>query len=491
MDLRGRDTGPTSPAQRDVFRLRERTPGLSSHHRLVAWQRTALTFAVIALLAATVKFPRWTGVGIVTLLALAHLSTLGFRISLYRRSLAAPSLLSRGAGAPLLPDDQLPRYTVLVPAYREPTMIPVVLQAIARMDYPRHLLEVKLILEAEDRESLAVVETLELPDEVDVVVVPPVPPRTKPKALNYALYESTGELVTIYDAEDVPDPMQLRRAASLMARSPDTVACLQARLDSFNADQNIISQWFTLEYTLWFEQFLPGLVLGGDPVPLGGTSNHFRREALLRVGAWDPYNVTEDADLGIRLHRLGYRVGMLDSTTLEEANSDFVNWAKQRSRWHKGYLQTWLVHLRHPADTFRAMGLRGFMSFNLFVGGTPLLALLNPIFMAVSLLWFAARPAFVPALFPGPVLYLGLASWLVGGFLFFYSFLLTAAQRDDVNLFRAAMFSPVYFLMMSVGAYKAALQLLIEPSFWEKTEHGLTSDPAMGFGLEHVGTDAR
>ena len=429
------------------------------------------------MLAAGLLFrPRLTTIVLVAAATFVYTTSLVYRVLLFRRGFDRPSAIAiSDEEARAIPDDELPVYTVLIPAYREPEVIGDLIAALERIEYPRNRLDVKILLEEDDAETIAAVSALPLGAHMQLVYVPPAEPRTKPKALNYGLAAAIGEYVTVYDAEDRPDPLQLRRAVAVMQRAPKTLACLQARLDSFNPRQNIMTEWFSLEYTIWFRQFLPGLVSGGEPVPLGGTSNHFRRDVLVRVGGWDSYNVTEDADLGVRLHRLGYRVGMFDSTTFEEANSDFVNWAKQRSRWHKGHLQTWLVHMRHPVVVWRALGPRGFVVFNLFVGGTPLMAILSPIFWFLTLLWFAAQPPLVPALFPGPILYIGLVAWLIGNFLFFYAFVLAAAEREDVNLFRAACFSPVYFVMMSVGAYKALFQLISEPSYWEKTEHGLAS----------------
>jgi cellulose synthase/poly-beta-1,6-N-acetylglucosamine synthase-like glycosyltransferase len=306
-----------------------------------------------------------------------------------------------------------------------------------------------------------------------LVIVPTSQPRTKPKALNYGLTVARGSLVTIYDAEDRPEPLQLRRAAVAFSRSTPQVACLQAKLSYFNPDQNLITRWFAVEYAMWFSQMLPGLARVGAPVPLGGTSNHVRRSVLVRAGGWDPYNVTEDADLGIRLHRLGYRTAVLDSTTLEEANSDFVNWAKQRSRWYKGYLQTWLVHTRRPRLLWSQLGPAGTARFSLFVAGTPLLALINPLFWTLTALWFTAQPAFVTAMLPAPVYYASLLCWLGGNFLFAYAFIVTALEMDRPELVLAAALSPLYWVMMSIAAIKAAIQLVTDPFYWEKTQHGL------------------
>lgn len=463
--------------RRSVSHLREVAPDLSAHRTLSDDQRRAavVTGAVVlaALLVATVP----TLIVLTGLLTLAYLANLVFRVRLFRLSLRNPAVMwVTDSDATAVPDDNLPTYTVLVPAFREgERVLRRLLDSLDRLDYPRDLLDVKLLLEEDDVETqlAAAGAGAGAGGRAEIVLVPAAGPRTKPKALNYGLHGARGQLVTIYDAEDRPEPLQLRRAAVALGGSPRTLACLQAELSYFNPDQNIITRWFTVEYLMWFSQFLPGLARLDAPVPLGGTSCHFRRDVLVEVGAWDPYNVTEDADLGIRLHRLGYRTGVLASFTYEEANSDFVNWIKQRSRWYKGYLQTWLVHMRRPRQLRRELGTAGFVRFNLFVGGTPLLNLLNPVFWTVTLLWFVARPALIETIFPGPIFHLGLFCWLVGNFFVAYAFMFTALRHDRPALVAAAALAPLYWVMMSMAAVKAVVQLVRDPSYWEKTSHGL------------------
>jgi cellulose synthase/poly-beta-1,6-N-acetylglucosamine synthase-like glycosyltransferase len=303
--------------------------------------------------------------------------------------------------------------------------------------------------------------------------VPPGEPRTKPKACNVGLMRSRGELVTIFDAEDRPEPLQLRRAVVAFRRLGPRVACLQARLSYHNAEQNVLTRWFTVEYDTWFRWLLPGLMATGAPIPLGGTSNHIRREALVAVGAWDPWNVTEDADLGLRLARCGYEVAMLGSTTAEEANSDAINWVKQRSRWYKGYLQSFAVHVRHPVALWREVGVRGVVGMVLFVAATPVLAMVNPLFWALTALWILARPAAVAALFPPLVYYPGLAVWMVGGLAAILAGVANARAAGKPHLAGAALVSPLYWVLMSLAAIKAGVQLVTQPSYWEKTTHGL------------------
>lgn len=466
--------------------LRERTPDLSSYVTIDQKQRKGGIIALVLVALGLLLFTKPVAVGVAALLTFVYLSAVGYRILCFVKGVSGGHLVKVSDDDALAATaDDLPRYTVLVPAYREPEVIAVLLRNIGALNYPRSLLQVLILLEQDDAQTLDAVRAAAPGPHVRVVIVPPSELKTKPKACNYGLQFADGEIVTIYDAEDRPEPLQLRRAAIAFRRLPSEVACLQAQLGYFNSDQNRITQWFTAEYVTWFAHFLPGLVALGAPVPLGGTSNHMRADVLRELGAWDPYNVTEDADLGMRLHRRGMRTAVLDSVTLEEANSDFVNWAKQRSRWYKGYFQTWLVHLRNPRQLYRELGWRGFLGFNLFVGGTPLLSLLNPIFWGMTLIFFLSKqgpgdtsfPASaIEALFPAPWYYLALLCWLIGNVAIIYMSVLSMRAAGRPELVVAALLSPIYWVMMAVAAIKACVQLVYQPSFWEKTTHGLFVD---------------
>ena len=454
--------------------LLEARPDLSAASPLDRGQRRAFMVIAAVIVVALVAAPHATLVTGVALATIAYAAATVYRVLLFRAALRDQTAVQvTDEEARAVPDADLPHYTVLVPAYHEPEVVGGLLAALGRLEYPVDRLDVKLLLEADDTETMEAVAVLGDVPFLEVVLIPPSEPRTKPKALNYGLTLARGELVTIYDAEDDPDPLQLRRAAVALARLGPEVVCLQARLSYANADQNLITKWFTAEYTMWFTLFLPGLSTLGAPIPLGGTSNHFRRDALARLHGWDPYNVTEDADLGLRIARAGGRVRVLDSTTLEEANSDFVNWAKQRSRWYKGYLQTWLVHLRHPRQVWRELGPKGFIQANLFVGGTPLLALLNPVFWVMTLVWFVGHPVGIRELFPAPIYYAGIACWAFGSFVVIYMMVVSVRIARRPELLITALVAPIYWIMMSIAAVKAAVQLVIAPSFWEKTTHGL------------------
>jgi cellulose synthase/poly-beta-1,6-N-acetylglucosamine synthase-like glycosyltransferase len=453
--------------------LRDRSPELAAVPRLSVGQRRFLIALAGTVGIALVARPQHTLIVLVAVAIAVYTAGLVLRGDLLRLAMAGSPMLSvSDEDARAVPEDDLPVYTVLVPLYNEPAIATQLMGALAALDYPRDRLDVKVLLEVDDAATIDAIRAADGALDVELLIVPVSQPRTKPKACNFGLSRARGELVTIFDAEDLPDPLQLRKAVVAFGRHPE-LACLQARLSYHNPDQNMLTRWFAAEYELWFTLLLPGLASMGAPIPLGGTSNHIRRSILEDVGAWDAHNVTEDADLGVRLHRHGYRVGVLDSVTFEEANSDAINWVKQRSRWYKGYLQTWLVHLRHPRRLVAEVGWRQFIAFNLFVGGTPLLALLNPVFWAMTILWFVRQPPWVAELFPAPIYYAGTVCFVLGNVSVIYANLLGAQIARRPNLVLAALLSPIYWLLMSAAAAKATVQLIHAPSYWEKTTHGL------------------
>jgi cellulose synthase/poly-beta-1,6-N-acetylglucosamine synthase-like glycosyltransferase len=378
-----------------------------------------------------------------------------------------------------LKDADLPYYTILVPVHREAEVLPDILKSLALIDYPAARLDILVLLEEDDLETIQKFDEINPPRFIQKIIVPDELPKTKPKACNYGLIHARGEYVVIYDAEDMPDRDQLKKVYIAFSKTPANVACIQAKLNYYNSRQNILTQWFTVEYSMWFDLLLPGLDAEHAPIPLGGTSNHFRTYALVEAGAWDPYNVTEDADLGIRLFKRGYRTRIVDSTTYEEANSQYDNWIRQRSRWLKGYMQTWLVHMRHPIALIKEIGFRNFMSFQFIVGGTFFTALMNPIYWIMTLLWFVAQPSFIHLLFPGPIFLMGALCLYVGTFVFTYVNIAGAMRRGYYDMVRTAMLSPIYWAMSSIASWKGFVQLIFKPHFWEKTRHGLYHKPVV------------
>ena len=374
-----------------------------------------------------------------------------------------------------LNDADLPVYTVLVPVFREANIVAQLVKNLGDIDYPTEKLEVLILIEAEDDETRAALENAKPPSHFHVVTIPRGAPQTKPRACNVGLYLATGDFVVIYDAEDTPDPDQLKKAVIAFERGGEKTVCVQASLNYFNADENALTRMFTLEYSYWFDYMLAGLDVLELPIPLGGTSNHFRTAALNELGGWDPYNVTEDADLGIRASAMGYRVGVINSTTMEEANTSVPNFIRQRSRWIKGYMQTSLVHARKPISLLKQIGFVRFMSFALLIGGTPLTFLFVIPFYILTLFTLFLPNEWLFQIFPVWLLWLCLVNFVIGNSVMVYLSMMGPYKRGAFGLTVWAMFNPIYWFLHSLAAYKGLWQLLTKPHYWEKTEHGLTT----------------
>ncbi len=472
---------------RAINGLRESDPLRSASVAVVGWQRIVLWLLLILLVVCALWQPMRTAVALIGLSTLGYLLTMGDRLLIFRQGLRSRPIVVTDEEARAIPDEELPPYTILVPAYNEPEVVGDLIGAMAALDYPRDKLQVLLLLEADDDVTIEAARECAESDAITIVLVPPAEPRTKPKACNYGLHFATGEIVTIYDAEDLPEPLQLRRVVAAFGRLPDNVVCVQAKLVYHNGHQNLLTAWFTAEYGLWFGYLLPGMMGSTSPIPLGGTSNHLRRDVLEDIGAWDPFNVTEDADLGLRIAAHGYRTAVIDSYTLEEANSDPINWVRQRSRWYKGYLQTWLVHIRRPVRLLRTLGLRGFVRFNLVLAGTPVIAVLNLAFWLITVLWFLGQPAVVEAVFPWYIYFPALIALVLGNAATLYMNLIALREDDRADLLTAALTVPLFWVMMSVAAAKGCYQMIRNPSYWEKTFHGLADKPAEAGGPKEVG----
>ena len=371
-------------------------------------------------------------------------------------------------------DGELPIYTILLPVYKEDKLIKKLIWNLQSLDYPRERLDIKLLIEEDDDKTLNAVRNLDFPAIFEVIVVPFHMPKTKPKACNYGLHFSTGKYLTIYDAEDIPDTDQLKKVAKLFDKLPPHYICIQSALNYFNRNENFLTRMFTLEYSYWFDYMLPGLDTLDIPIPLGGTSNHFKMENLIELGAWDPFNVTEDADLGVRAYAKGYKVAIINSTTYEEANNEPFNWVRQRSRWIKGYMQTYLVHMRNPVKLWRKIGWRGFLGFNFFIGATPITFLVYPILLAVFLSYVIFNITSMKTLFPDWVLFISIFNLIVGNILMIYVNMMAVFKRRFYELILFAIANPIYWLMHSTAAYMGLYQLVVNPFYWEKTNHGLS-----------------
>ncbi|MFN7010362.1 MAG: glycosyltransferase [Allorhizobium sp.] len=373
-----------------------------------------------------------------------------------------------------LDDGALPVYTVMVALYREAEIAAQLIASIERLDWPRSRLDVKLVCEADDAATLAAIRGLAPPSHFEIVEVPPMAPRTKPKALSYALAGVRGDYLAVYDAEDRPHPGQLKEAYHSFQALPDEIACLQAPLVIANMRQSWTSALFALEYAALFRRMLPIIARYRMPLPLGGTSNHFRTAPLISVGGWDPFNVTEDADLGMRLYRFGYRSATIRRQTLEDAPTSQAIWLGQRTRWYKGWLQTWLVLMRAPAVTIKEMGPAAFLTFQLMIGGMLISALGHPLIfafiVATGITMLTETATSVGALHR--FLFVIDAINILGSYLAFLALGLTAMTGHERGLLGYRWLRiPAYWMMTSLAAWKAVIELRSRPFFWNKTQH--------------------
>ncbi len=425
--------------------------------------------------------PLFTLQVIVAVLSSIYFIDVIFNLYLILKSLNFPQeIVSSEEEIGELKNPDLPMYTILCPLYREAHIIPNFLDAISKIEWPKYRLDVILLLEEDDRQSVEEVAKMNLPSYVRSIVVPHSLPKTKPKACNYGLGFAKGEYLVVYDAEDIPDPLQLKKAYLAFGKVNNDVICLQAKLNYYNPNQNLLTRFFTAEYSLWFDVTLTGLQSIDTTIPLGGTSNHFRTASLREVEGWDPFNVTEDADLGVRLFKKGFKTAIIDSVTLEEANSRVGNWFRQRSRWIKGYMQTYLVHIRNSTSFPKKKGIHSLI-FQLIIGGKIAFVLINPILWVATIAYFAIYAYVGPqieALYPSTVFYMAVFSLVFGNFLFLYYYMIGVAKKEQWNLMKFIFLIPIYWLMISAAAFMALYQLIFKPHYWEKTLHGLHFAPA-------------
>lgn len=458
-----------------AYRLRDREPENSAYGVLSPGQKLIAIYGLAFFLFTAALYPAGTMIGGSLCLAAYFLMALAYRVLLMGVSAATPFQDERCSMPSSDPD--LPVITILAPLYKDASSLASLIGAIRSLDYPQEKKDVKILLEEDDLETIAKAEGLGLDLVFDVVRIPPIGPRTKPKACNVGLELAQGSLVVIYDAEDRPEKDQLLKAAYAFADSDDKLACLQARLNYYNARENWLTRLFTLEYSLWFDWLLPALQKLNAPIPLGGTSNFFRKDILIEIGGWDPYNVTEDADLGLRLSKLGYRVEMLNSTTYEEANCHYGNWIRQRSRWIKGHLQTWLVHMRAPGKIIKTTGTAGLLSVQLFLAGNVFVALLNPILWAIYLFMKANQFPLLEASIPAPLAALSFFTLLFGNLCFILCAALAPLKRGWREHCLFGLTAPFYWALTSIAAYKAVWQIIFRPYYWEKTDHMISKFP--------------
>lgn len=454
--------------------LKGRNP-ISAAKPFAFWQSFSLGIFLGFMVAGIFYYSHTTLVFLSNLLFLIFFLILGLKIVILCLELFFP--LKAVSPKALLKDHELPLYSVLLPLYKEKRSVSSILSALSQMDYPKEKIEIFLLLEENDEETIH--GFIACQDQfsdlnITIMVLAEGYPQTKPRALNAALPHISGEYFTVFDAEDRPEPLQLRKAATAFQELPADVAALQARLTFYNAKRNILTKSFTIEYDIWFHHYLSGLVRLAMPIPLAGTSTHFRTIDVKRVGGWDAFNVTEDCDLGIRFAKAGLRTVMLDSDTLEEAPIALEVWFKQRTRWLKGYMQTQFVHSGRLLTNIMQLGLYKFAAMCLIVGGQVLLAFLYPVaifsfiyhFFADIFLW---QSFLYKKLIPinNIMLYLGLFIPVIQAFLVYFRL------KRKLDLLPIGCFHPLYWMVASFASYRALWQLVTAPSYWEKTPHGI------------------
>jgi len=466
-------------ARRAALDLPHAAPNLSSYGGASLPQIQAACLAALLMSFCIVADPR---------MAIALLPSLASPIFLCIIVLRlASSFLANPLRPPIpLPrenDASLPIYTIIVALYREKRVARRLVAALERLDYPAAKLDIKLVLETDDRETMAALAAIDLPGNIEIIVAPPGEPRTKPRALNVALPLARGRFTVVYDAEDVPDPEQLRLAVSTFSRLPEDVACLQARLTIDNTDDTWLTRLFTIEYAALFDVLNPGLAEIGSPIPLGGTSNHFRTAILESIHGWDAWNVTEDADLGIRLARLGYRVADLPSSTQEEAPSTLDAWLRQRTRWMKGFLQTGISHSRDLASGFAQLGLWKSYAAMALTAGAILSALVYPVCVAfLVMLWLSERSQspWDQAWYAG-----SLTLFLSGMASVFIPAIVALHRRGLWRLLPWVALLPLYYGLVSLAAWRGLWEFGTAPFQWNKTSHGLARTSRSGAFQKH------
>jgi hypothetical protein len=460
-------------SQRRASLIRKAEQGVPEHLSCRSRRSTSLPLLLIAAALALGLF--WQpGVVLAGLTLWAALSLLGQSVL----KLLALRLSIRDANAPHpAPTEMqgpLPAISVMVPLFQEKDIANKLVGRLARIDYPRELTDILLVIEATDKITVDALASVSLPNWIRVIEVPPGSVRTKPRAMNYALSFCRGQVVGVWDAEDRPEPDQLYKVARRFDAAAPDVACLQGALDYYNPRSNWLARCFTIEYASWFRVLLPGVARLGLAVPLGGTTVFFRRDVLERVGAWDAWNVTEDADLGVRLARLGWRTEILDSTTDEEANCRALPWIKQRSRWLKGYAMTWAVHMRKPVALWRDLGPRAFLGFQIQFLGALSQYLLAPLLWSFWLLSLGfSHPLNLAGSTTTSLLFglfvaseavsIAIGLWAVSG-------------SKHRHLMPWVPSLHLYFPLGCLAGWKAIYEVIVKPFYWDKTAHGIFED---------------
>ena len=444
-------------------------PGRSAKSVLSGGQKTGFILLGFILILGAILWSRAVVTALVTLAGAVFLIGAGFTFFLAILGVKR-NLVQRVSSEQLatLRDDELPRYTILVPLFRDAHVVPQMLDNLSGIDYPHDKLEILVLVEEKDVATREAILAAHPASIFTIVNVPNGTPQTKPRACNVGLFVASGEFLVIYDAEDVPEPDQLRKAVIAFRADREAAVCLRVEPHRVDSAHTALTRLVALERGYRTHGLLPGLDAANLPVPVGGTSDHFRTATLIELGGWDPYNVTEDADLGVRLRALGYRVGVIESTTRETSNASVRGFIRLRGRWLKGYMQTALVQGRKPDVLIRQVGLGRFLGIGMLLAGTPA-ALLSVIPLLVCAVAAIALPsAALEDYVPVWIVWGNLAAFVVG--IALLTSLAAAAAKGPVSDVSAgwALLTPLYLVLLSIAAYKGLWQLMTKPHLWQK-----------------------
>lgn len=435
-----------------------------------AFRRIALAFGIVLVILATIS----PALAFLPLFAWALLTLIlctGLKI------LAAISEI-RGWGTvvsadePGQPGSAPPVISLLVPLFQEDDIASRLVNRLGRLTYPKSLLDVLLIVEEDDSRTRAALSGEKLPPWVRVIIVPPGPIRTKPRALNYALNFCKGSIIGVYDAEDAPDADQLLKVVRHFDRCGPKVACLQGILDYYNPDHNWLTRCFTVEYATWFRVILPGIARLGLVVPLGGTTLFFRKSILQALGGWDAHNVTEDADLGLRLARYGYKTQLIPTVTHEEPNARALPWVRQRSRWLKGYSITWAVHMRNPRRLWRDLGPWRFLGVQIMILGSVSQYQLAPVLWSFWAMMFGFWHPLTHVMSHSATIILG-SLFLLSEVVNIVVGIWSVRSPTHRHLAKWVPTMHLYFPLGAIASYKALWEVIFRPFYWDKTKHGM------------------
>jgi cellulose synthase/poly-beta-1,6-N-acetylglucosamine synthase-like glycosyltransferase len=437
-------------------------PDRAGARRLLSRGQVALA-VILAGCAAAVAIARaaaglgppllwWAGAA-VAVLTVVYVAVLAFG---FVGVLAAPRLRPRRAGHPAVADHELPVFTVLVPLSRAGAHLDGLFSRLCRLHYPADRLQVLLLVGDGDEQARTALGSVSLGPQFQVVPVPSGPQRRQAAVWHAGLGHARGEFCVVYGTGDRPEPGQLREAVAAFRALPSWVVCVQAELRCSNPDTSWLTQFSAAELAVNLGLFLRGL---GLATPLASTSNHFRVEALRRLGAWDPHNVTPGLDLGVRIPRRGWDVRMMASVTATEADARLSPWLTQRSRWIEGCYQTWLVHMRSPYRLWRDLGTTGFIGLQLTLALPVFTTLVTPLLWALILVYLVSGPGHSAAQFPLPVISLAVAAAALGNLLTVYALMIGCMEQGLLRAVRTMLLAPAYGALMSVAAYRALFQL--------------------------------